>query len=52
MTRPQYRYDHEWWVGDTIIWDNRCLIHSVNVDYPVGEARVHLRTLLEGTPPA
>ena len=52
MTQPQYRYDHEWQVGDIIVWDNRCLVHSVNVDYPVGEPRVHLRTLIEGTRPA
>ena len=30
-----------------IIWDNRCLIHSVNVDYPIG-TRIHLRTLIKG----
>ena len=51
MTRPEYRYDHEWRVGDILLWDNRCLIHSVNVDYPVGEPRIHLRTLLEGKRP-
>ena len=51
MTRPEYRYDHEWRVGDTLLWDNRCLIHSVNVDYPVGETRLHLRTLLKGERP-
>jgi len=51
MTQPQYRYDHQWKVGDIIVWDNRCLIHSVNVDYPVGEPRVHLRTLIEGVRP-
>ncbi len=51
MTQPQYRYDHEWRVGDTLVWDNRCLVHSVNVDYPVGETRLHLRTLLKGARP-
>lgn len=52
MTRPVYRYDHRWRVGDILLWDNRCLIHSVNVDFPVGEARVHQRILLKGTRPA
>ena len=47
MTQNKYRYDHEWEIGDIIIWDNRCLIHSVNVDYPIGEARFHLRTLIK-----
>ena len=51
MTQPQYRYDHNWCVGDTVVWDNRCLIHSVNVDYPVGEPRIHLRTLIKGNRP-
>jgi taurine dioxygenase len=51
MTQPKYRYDHEWRVGDIVVWDNRCLIHSVNVDYPVGEPRIHLRTLIEGNRP-
>lgn len=51
MTRPSYRYDHEWRVGDILLWDNRCLVHSVNVDYPVGENRIHLRTLLKGAHP-
>ena len=51
MIQPQYRYDHDWSVGDILVWDNRCLIHSVNVDYPVGEPRIHLRTLIKGTRP-
>ena len=52
MTQPKYRYDHKWMIGDIVIWDNRCLIHSVNVDYPIGESRVHLRTLLKGKKPS
>ena len=48
ITQDKYRYDHKWNIGDIIIWDNRCLIHSVNVDYPVQEPRIHLRTLIKG----
>ena len=48
ITQDKYRYDHKWDIGDIIIWDNRCLIHSVNVDYPVQEPRIHLRTLIKG----
>jgi len=47
ITKKKYRYDHKWKIGDIIIWDNRCLIHSVNVDYPIGEPRIHLRTLIK-----
>ena len=48
ITQNKYRYDHKWNIGDIIIWDNRCLIHSVNVDYPIKESRIHLRTLIKG----
>ncbi len=26
-TGPQHVYAHQWQVGDTVIWDNRCLLH-------------------------
>ena len=26
-TRPEGIYTHQWRVGDTVIWDNRCLLH-------------------------
>lgn len=51
ITQPRYRYDHAWRLGDVLIWDNRCLIHSVNTDYPVGQKRLHQRILLKGTRP-
>ncbi len=51
ITRPEYQYHHEWRVGDLLLWDNRCLVHSVNVDYPVGEKRLHQRILLKGSRP-
>ncbi|MBT4046348.1 MAG: TauD/TfdA family dioxygenase [Rhodospirillaceae bacterium] len=51
MTQARYRYDHEWQVGDLLIWDNRCLVHSVNMDFPVGQRRLHQRILLRGDRP-
>ena len=51
MTQDKYRYDHEWRVGDLVIWDNRCLVHSVNMDFPVGQKRLHQRILLRGERP-
>ncbi|UCH47815.1 MAG: TauD/TfdA family dioxygenase [Betaproteobacteria bacterium] len=51
FTQPKYRYDHQWQTGDILLWDNRCLIHSVNTDFPVGEPRIHQRILLKGTRP-
>lgn len=51
ITQDKYRYDHEWRVGDILIWDNRCLVHSVNVDFPIGQTRLHQRILLKGSRP-
>jgi len=51
ITQPEYRYDHEWRVGDLLIWDNRCLVHSVNMDFPVSQRRRHQRILLQGSRP-
>ena len=51
ITQPKYRYDHSWRPGDILLWDNRCLVHSVNTDFPVGQPRVHQRILLKGTRP-
>jgi taurine dioxygenase len=51
IVQPRYRYDHEWRVGDILLWDNRCLVHSVNMDFPVGQTRRHQRILLKGGRP-
>jgi taurine dioxygenase len=49
--QPKYQYHHGWHLGDILIWDNRCLIHSVNMDFPVGQRRIHQRILLAGAAP-
>lgn len=51
VTQKRYRYDHEWCVGDILIWDNRSVLHSVNMDFPVGQRRLHHRILLQGERP-
>ena len=51
ITKPDFQYHHQWRVGDILLWDNRCLVHSVNVDYPVGQERRHQRILLKGSRP-
>ena len=48
MTQAKYQYHHPWRLGDILLWDNRCLIHSVNMDFPVGQRRLHQRILLAG----
>ena len=51
VTQPKYQYHHKWRVGDILLWDNRCLMHAVNMDFPVGQPRLHQRILLQGTRP-
>ena len=52
MTQPQYQYHHAWRVGDVLMWDNRSVTHSVNMDFPPGRRRIHQRILLKGAVPA
>ena len=43
-------YSHKWQVGDTLFWDNRCLLHrAIPYDY-TNEARVLLGTRVAGEP--
>ena len=51
MTLPKYQYHHRWQVGDILMWDNRSVTHSVNMDFPVGARRLHQRILLQGEMP-
>jgi taurine dioxygenase len=43
-TKAQYR--HKWKVGDIVIWDNRCALHSATGGYPIEEKRIHWRTTI------
>jgi len=50
-TRPEYRYRHRWRIGDLVMFDNRCLMHYVAVDYPASMHRLMHRTTAAGTRP-
>ena len=50
-TRPCFEYRHQWKVGDVVMWDNRCLLHKANGDYPVSEVRYLYRLMLMGEKP-
>lgn len=39
LDNPIFAYEHRWRVGDTLIWDNRCLAHRRN-DFDAGERRL------------
>jgi taurine dioxygenase len=46
--RPDNIYRHRWTVGDLVVWDNRCAIHSAAGGYPLNERRIHWRvTIME-----
>lgn len=51
-TQLKFQYRHKWQSGDVVIWDNRCLMHKANGDYPVGEVRYLYRLMLKGERPA
>lgn len=48
--QPAFRGTHDWRMGDTILWDNRCAWHSGSMDYPREQARTFWRTSIAGTP--
>jgi alpha-ketoglutarate-dependent taurine dioxygenase len=50
-TQPKYQYRHKWRRGDIVIWDNRCLMHKANADYPDGARRLMYRIIIQGTTP-
>jgi taurine dioxygenase len=45
-TQKKFQYRHKWKLGDVVIWDNRCLMHKANGDYPVSEVRYLYRVML------
>jgi alpha-ketoglutarate-dependent taurine dioxygenase len=49
-TRPENVYRHDWSVGDTIIWDNRGVLHRVE-PYDMRSKRAMLRTTVLGDEP-
>lgn len=45
--KPEFVYEHEWQVGDLLLWDNRCSMHA-RTDFPETERRLLLRTTVLG----
>jgi taurine dioxygenase len=47
---PRFLYEHEWRLGDLVMWDNRCTLHA-RTDFPREERRLLRRvTIAEGDP--
>lgn len=49
-TRREFVWGHEWLVGDTLIWDNRCLIHRRDPFDPDARRMMH-RVQIKGERP-
>jgi alpha-ketoglutarate-dependent taurine dioxygenase len=49
-TTPESVYRHEWHLGDTVIWDNRGVLHRVE-PYRADSSREMIRTSLLGDEP-
>ena len=45
--RPEFIYEHEWQLGDFLMWDNLCTIHA-RTDFPKEERRLLRRCTVEG----
>jgi taurine dioxygenase len=45
MTRPEFIWEHRWKVGDVVVWDNRCTIHSRGAFDPNARRRLHRITI-------
>ena len=51
IVKPDFRYSHEWRVGDLLIWDNCAVQHKARFDYPPELRRRMQRCTIEGTVP-
>ena len=46
--KKEFVYEHEWRLGDLLLWDNRCSSHA-RTDFPSTQRRLMLRTTVKGT---
>src|SRR5581483_1264718 len=45
--RREFIYEHQWKLGDFLMWDNRCTVHA-RTDFPKEERRLLRRCTVEG----
>ncbi len=49
IDRPEFCWEHEWRLGDTLMWENRGgLMHCGRLDYPRDQRRRLIRTTVRG----
>jgi taurine dioxygenase len=51
LVHEEFRYSHEWQVGDLLIWDNCAVQHKARFDYPPQLRRRMQRCTTEGSAP-
>jgi taurine dioxygenase len=51
VTKPQFRYEHQWRAGDLLMWDNIAVQHKANFDYDLPLRRLMHRTTVRGSVP-
>jgi taurine dioxygenase len=50
LDQQEFRFEHVWKPGDTLLWDNRGgIMHTGRLDYPRNEARRFIRTTVTGS---
>ncbi|MPZ47179.1 MAG: TauD/TfdA family dioxygenase [Betaproteobacteria bacterium] len=50
-TQSRFVYDHQWRVGDLVVWDNAATVHKATFDYKLPQRRLLHRCTVEGTEP-
>ncbi|MCA8928041.1 MAG: TauD/TfdA family dioxygenase [Alphaproteobacteria bacterium] len=51
IVKPQFVYQHQWQVGDVVVWDNCTVQHRAVVDYDLPQRRLMWRTTVRGEVP-
>ncbi len=50
IQKPEFRYEHDWQVGDLVFWDNQATLHS-RQPFPADQRRLLKRISLAGSRP-
>jgi len=51
VIKPEFRYQHEWRVGDLLMWDNCTVQHKATFDYEPPLRRLMQRCTVQGSKP-
>ena len=51
IVKPEFVYQHEWRVGDVVVWDNCKVQHRAVLDYELPHRRLMWRTTVKGEVP-